>query len=204
MTVLAATPWNSNADLIADCTELGYLRKDWLTLDPTYGTGRWWKQWRPDRLVTSDLDQRSKSCLHADFTRLPFRAGMFDAVTYDPPYVCVGGRRTSGIESMYDGYGLIRAPRTPAALQELIDAGLTECERVLCGGGILLVKCQDYVSSGKLWLGTYYTLQWARILGMKCVDRLEHISGVRPQPPGRRQAHARRNLSTLFVLRKGR
>ena len=205
MTILAATPWNSNADLIADCAALGYLRSDWLTLDPTHGKGNWWTKWRPDRLVTSDLNPSlSTTDLQADFTCLPFQAETFDAVTYDPPYVCVGGRRTSGIESMYDAYGLIRAPRTPADLQTIIDAGLTECEYVLRPGGMLLVKCQDYVSSGKLWLGTHWTLQHALLLDLECVDRLEHISGVRPQPPGRRQVHARRNLSTLLVLRKGR
>src|SRR5579885_2999910 len=107
---MAATPWTSNAALIADCAALGYLRSDWLTLDPTYGKGNWWTKWQPDRLVTSDLSPSlSTTDLQADFTYLPFQAATCDAVTYDPPYVCVGGRRTSGIESMYDAYGLIRA-----------------------------------------------------------------------------------------------
>jgi hypothetical protein len=35
--ILAATSWRSNAELIADCAALGYLRANWLTLDPTYG-----------------------------------------------------------------------------------------------------------------------------------------------------------------------
>jgi len=202
--IMAATPWTSNAALIADCAALGYLRSDWLTLDPTYGKGNWWTKWQPDRLVTSDLSPSlSTTDLQADFTYLPFQAATFDAVTYDPPYVCVGGRRTSGIESMYDAYGLIRAPSTPADLQALIDAGLAECERVLRSGGMLLVKCQSYVSSGKLWPGVYYTQQWANVLDLELVDMLQHISGPRPQPGGRRQVHARNNYSTLLVLRKG-
>lgn len=40
--VLAATAWKTNADLIVDCARLGYLRKEWITLDPTYGRGLWW------------------------------------------------------------------------------------------------------------------------------------------------------------------
>lgn len=201
MTVLAATAWNTNADMILSCVELGYLRKEWLTLDPTYGKGNWWTKWRPDNLVTSDINDVEP----VDFRCLPpVYADHFDAVAFDPPYVCIGGRKTTGIPKMHEAYGLTEAPRTPADLQDLIDEGLVEMHRVVRPGGIVLVKCQDYVSSGKLWPGTHYTLQFAESAGFTLVDRLEHISGVRPQPPGRRQVHARRNLSTLFVLQKAK
>ena len=89
-------------------------------------------------------------------------------------------------------------------MQDQINDGLTEMVRVVKPGGIVLVKCQDYVSSGRLWLGTHHTLTHALRLGCECVDRLEHHGEPRPQPPGRRVLHARRNLSTLFVLRTPR
>ena len=38
-------------------------------------------------------------------------------------------------------------------------------------------------------------------LGSRLVDQL-HLPSYRPQPAGRRQIHARRNYSTLLVLRK--
>lgn len=195
--VLAATPWNSNAELIADCARLGYLRSDWLTLDPTYGKGTWWNVWRPLQLWTHDLADDG-----VDFRSLPYSDASFDAVAFDPPYVCVGGRATSTLPGFHQRYGLTDAPRTPAGVQELIDDGLTDAHRVVKPGGHVLVKCQDYIWSGRLWLGTHRTLTHALGLGFEVVDRLEHLSGVRPQPPGRRQVHARRNLSTLFVLRR--
>ena len=37
--ILAIAKWSSNAALIADCARLGYLRKEWRTLEPTYGYG---------------------------------------------------------------------------------------------------------------------------------------------------------------------
>ena len=68
--------------------------------------------------------------------------------------------------------------------------------------GLILVKVQDYISSGKFFPGTHYTLTQALNLGCEIVDRFERTQPhPRPQPPGRRQVHARRNLSTLFVLR---
>ena len=195
--VLAASRWSDNAALVADCARLGYLRKDWRTLDPTYGRGNWWTRWQPDELVAHD-----KFTLDGvDFTALPEPNDAFDAATYDPPYVCVGGRKTSGIEEMYYSYGLLEAPTTPAALQQLINAGLSEMYRVVRPEGIVLCKCQDYISSGKLWPGTHFTLVHALSLGFLLIDRLEHVGDARPQPGGRRQVHARRNLSTLFVLK---
>lgn len=197
--VKAATPWPTNAHLIKACAQLGYLKEEWRTLDPTYGQGRWWVLWRPDDLVT-----HNRKVDGSDFRCLPYPDGAFDAIAYDPPYVSVGGRKTSGIEGMYDGYGLIDAPDSPAGLQVLINDGLTEMYRLVRPKGYVLVKCQDYVSSGKLWIGTHHTLTHGLSLGFTLEDRLEHISGQRPQPANRRQVHARRNLSTLFVFRKGR
>ncbi len=155
--VLAAGAWPTNADLIADVARLGYLRKDWRTFDPTYGRGVWWEKWRLDELVIylRDIDG-------SDFRDLPEPADSFDAVAYDPPYVCVGGRKTSTLPDFQNRYGLDDAPRTPAGVQALIEEGLD------------------------------------------LVDRFEHVTKIRPQPPGRRQVHARRNLSTLFILRKAR
>lgn len=212
--VLAATPWHTNADMITACTQLGYLPAGGRILDPTHGRGLWWTNGAPDptacQLVCADLrpgdpDHRAADdFVQADFRSLPFASGTFDAVTYDPPYVCVGGRRTTGMPDMHDRYGLTDAPTSPAGLQVMINAGLTEVHRVLKPNGHALVKCQDYVSSGRLWIGTHWTLTHAIDLGFEPVDRLEHIGTARPQPSGRRQVHARRNLSTLFVLRKGR
>jgi hypothetical protein len=197
--VLAATRWATNADLIVDCVRLGYLRDDWHTLDPTFEGGRWWTLWRPDNLTAHNRDEDG-----TDFRDLPYPAGTFDAIAYDPPYVSVGGRTTTGLPEFHARYGMEDAPSSPAALQALINDGLTEMARLVQPGGVVLVKCQDYVSSGRLWLGTHWTLTHGLSLGLVCIDRLEHVTSPRPQPAGRRQVHARRNLSTLFVLRKCR
>lgn len=194
---MAATRWATNAHLIADCARLGYLRAEWITLDPTYGSGTWWKQWRPDLLTVHNRDLDG-----SDFRSLPcWDDNTFDAIAYDPPYVSKGGRATSGIKEMDRRYGQEDAPATPALLQDLINDGLTEMARIVKPKGIVLVKCQDYISSGKLWIGTHHTLCHALDLGFTVIDRMEMVTSPRPQPPDRRQVHARRNLSTLLVFR---
>lgn len=200
-TFLAATAWPSNGHLIADVFELyRYLiGDDPLVLDPTYGKGNWWTMHRPSRLNARGRVEHPDW----DFRAMPHEwSDRYDVVAYDPPYVCVGGRTTSGIPGMHAAYGLTDAPRTPVELQRLIDDGLDECVRVARKGGLILVKCQDYISSGKLWIGTHHTLTHALSLGLETIDRLEHHGAVRPQPAGRRVMHARRNLSTLFVFRR--
>lgn len=205
--ILAAKNWRTNAELIADIAAVGYLKPTDKVLDPTYGRGIWWKCWRPKDLHAHDL-----ALTGVDFRNLPYADGTFDAVAYDPPYISPGGRKTSTLggkavnpalegSDYHDRYGLVDVPTSPAELQELMNEGLSECARVTKAKGFVLVKCQDYVSSGKLWNGTYYTQRHAiEKLGLAQVDRFERISAPRPQPPHARQVHARRNVSTLLIF----
>ena len=206
--VLAASSWPTNAHMVEDLVELGYLRESDHVLDPTYERGVWWRRWQPERLTTCH-----RSTDGTDFRDLPFESHTFDAVAYDPPYVCPGGRSTSTIPEFHDRFGMAEGGHedplfsTPAELQQLIDDGLAEMVRLVKPGGLILTKCQDYVWGGRLWEGATLTRNTAVALGCTVVDRLEHIGHARPQPAknpdgsARRQVHARRNLSTLWVFR---
>lgn len=235
--VLAAKVHSTNASLIADVARLGWLHKDLRTLDPTYGkSGAWWKTWRPD-----DLVWRNRKVDGSDFTAMEFDDRSFPQIAYDPPYVAPGGRKTTGMAKMHSDYGMDDTPPTPALLQDLINAGLDEVWRVLeprpsgeAPGGIALVKCQNYVWSGSLFLGAHLTMAHAIEIGFEIVDEFIHVDDApRPQPErtrkcptckgevrgddyrpcsecdgtGRvksRQHHASHNFSNLIVLRKPR
>jgi hypothetical protein len=194
--VLAASRWADNAALIVDCARLGYLRSEWVTLDPTYGLGNWWTRWRPVELVTHDLRGDG-----VDFTALPEADNTFDAAVFDPPYIAPGGRDKSTIGHFNDAYGLHETPARPAELQAVIDAGLSEVARVVKPRAFVLVKCCDYVNGGKVWWGTHRTTVAGMASGLELVDRLEHIRTPGPQSQTT-QEHARRNLSTLLVFKK--
>lgn len=209
--VYSTMAWPTNAQMIADVARLGYLKDTDVILDPTYGKGAWWRVWHPDleaggRVVGHQWHQRILSCGVEtwDFRGMWYRDEVFDAVAFDPPYVSVGGRSTSGINGMHAAYGMDGAPLTPQGVQDDINAGLEECWRVVRKGGIVLVKCQSYVSSGKLWPGLFHTFNHAtQSCGFQVVDHLTHVAGPRPQPEGRGpQKHARRNSSDLLVLRR--
>lgn len=208
--VLRATYWKSNAELIEACFQLGHLREKWSTLDPTFGKGIWWKKRQPKRLTKHDLILDN-----TDFRNLPYEDQSFKQIAFDPPYVSIGGRKTSKIKEFYERFGLMGAPTSPALLQQLINDGLTEMHRLCKDKGIVLVKCQNYISSGKLHPGVYLTLKHAESLGFVLIDELLHIRKTAgPQPKNRtrkrkdgktvksKQKHARGNVSVLLVLRK--
>lgn len=215
MTVFAAFEWPSNAELIAAVHEVGYLLDDDHVLDPTYEKGVWWKAWRPEKLTA-----HHRAVDGSDFRSLPYPDGSFDAIAYDPPYVCPGGRKTSTVQEMHARYGMAEGGfddpdfRTPAELQAIINAGLTEMARLVRpartkkDGGIIVAKCQNYIWSGHFFDGAEQTRDHALRLGLVVVDRLEMIGPPGPQPTvnpdgsPRGQFHARRNLSTLWVFRK--
>jgi hypothetical protein len=193
---MAATAWPSNADLIADCFELGYLHEDWLTLDPTYGEGVFWRKRRPTNLVTSDIVP-GKADMVADFTALPFADHTFQAVVYDPPYK-LNGTPTPDVDARYG----VHEPTTWQDRMSLMAQGLRSCTRVLAPKGYLLVKCQNQVCSGKVRWQVDAMSAVAEREGLEKVDQLEYLNTPRPQPGDRRQVHARRNHSTLLVFRK--
>lgn len=202
--ILAIKVWPSNAELIADCARLGYLRKEWRTLDPTYGYGTFWNAWRPNTLFGTDLDpEKTMPTLRkmypegVDFTDLPWSEAFFDAVVFDPPYK-LNGTPTEMVDERYG----VHKVATWRDRMKLIEDGLTECSRVLKAGGYLLLKCQDQVCSGKIrWQTIEFTIH-ARTLGLGLVDRFDFLS-YRAQPAGTRQVHARRNASTLLVFKQG-
>jgi hypothetical protein len=196
--VMAIWNWKTNAELIRDAVvPLGYLRKNMVVLDPTYGKGSFYSKWRPDTLIACDLvKEKSPIGFSVDFRSMPFATSMFDAVVYDPPYRLNGTPDRDSDES----YG-IDVRMTWQARYKLIYDGMTECTRVLKSGGNLLVKCQSQVSSGAVrWQVDDFGAH-ARDLGLTKLDQFDMVSH-RKQPPGRSQVHARRNSSTLLVFRK--
>lgn len=230
--VLAISTARSNAELIEHAARLGYLARSWRILDPTFGHGRFWRRWQPDQLVAHDINPERAPDGPADFRRLPYADDTFDAAVFDPPYKLNGA---AGSHASDDDYGVHDAAPWQAR-HDLIRAGITELARVVrpasrmrvdrrrteVVGGVVLIKCQDQVSSGAVRWQTREFADHAERVGLDLVDALI-LTGHRPQPErtrrhgdchgagcaactdGRipsRQAHAMRNYSTLLVTRK--
>jgi hypothetical protein len=209
MTVLEAQEWENNSDLISAVFDIHVWPKRWAfvgggpeVMDVTYGRGLWWK-WKSPLLMAMRFTGHDMKLDGVDFTDLPEPDESMDVITFDPDYVAPGGRDTSTIPEFNDRYGLNDPYESPASLQAHINAGLSECARVLRPQGILMVKCATYISSGKPWLGEYHTIGHGLEIGLKVEDIFVHVSGTGPQPKREgRQKHARSNSSRLIVFRK--
>ena len=188
----------SNGVLIAKVARLGYVGfPEDVVLDVTYGRGLWWTRHRPKHLIKGE----------GDFRHRPEIDDSVPIICFDPPYISTGSRETSSVDDLYDRFGLgeVKGWR---AIRQLIDDGLVECARILAPSGYLLVKCMDYVESGRKIWNTFYIAGRATQIGLTLVDRFHHLTGGGPQvtvnPDGspRQQYHAREVTSMLLVFQK--
>jgi hypothetical protein len=197
---------DSNSALIADAARL-YIPDGALVLDATYGKGVFWKDVDRTRfyLVTNDKFVPEANH-HHDFRNLTFRDDFWDIVVLDPPYK--SGGKTSH-ESMVERYGLDALESdTPSkhgnvtVLRKLYRDGMTECARVLRPGGLLWVKCQDMVESGRQhWLHMEIP-GYGETIGLTPKDLFVLTNASRPMMRHKSQHHARKNVSYLWVLQK--
>lgn len=211
MTVLSATSWATNADMILDVVELGLIRPEDQVLDLTWGRGTWWKKYHhPGGIVANigfgssdaNVGDGSVQTRH-DYRDLPAEwADRFDVVCFDPPYIAMGGRATSGLPEFMDRFGLQNAAADPVSLHRYNVAGLAEAMRVCKAKGFVMTKCADYISSGRLQLASHWMLEDALNMGLKVHDKLIHVGHARVQPGGRRTVHARQNTSVLWIFQK--
>jgi hypothetical protein len=196
-----------NGTLIAAVARLGYLGGATATvLDATYGRGSFWTLYRPANLLTNDKYVTGVD-IRADFREMPLRGGSMPVITFDPPYISTGSRATSTVDDLYDRFGLGRLSGWRAIRRD-IDLGLAEQARILAPRGRLLVKCMDYVESGRKVWNTFHVYNEAQRLGLRLVDRFHHLTGGGPQPDDnldgspREQRTAREVTSMLLVFTK--
>ena len=196
--IMAIDKWASNGHLIADCHRLGYIDDLDSVLDPTYGYGVFWSEWKPKGYLfhgsDTDPEKSPDSPNGDDFRKLPHADQSFDVVVYDPPYTFRG---TSALASD-EKYGVHVNERWKDRW-ELIYDGLQEACRI--ARRRVLMKCQASVVSGRVRWQDIEAVSVAETCGFGLRDRFDFLS-YRKQPEGRSQKTARRNASTLLVLER--
>jgi hypothetical protein len=188
----------TNADLIAAVARL-YLKKGDRLADITFGRGVFWRKLNLADYLFYKSDKITCPGSSHDFRKLPYPDGRFDVVVFDPPYA-------------HDGYTMKNAPRYQLAsgagglphreIMDLYRLGMAEAKRILMPGGTLWVKCADEVESHRQRRGHVEVFQVAQDLGLTDEDLFVLMQDRPPVPTKRRQRHARKNCSYLWVFRK--
>ena len=183
----------SNADLMLAAAPL-YLRGS--VLDVTYGRGKWWDRYQPDKFDFHDLALDG-----VDFRALPEDDDSYDTVIFDPPYVHSSGQSSSKSNDFTSRYGLEPEWRyTCADIRNLMTDGTRECCRV--ARSYVLVKAMGYVQNHVLTDLPALATNAAADVGWAKWDVVVHHSGpsLGNGRPVFRQKRARRAHSYLLVF----
>ncbi len=192
----------NNDFLMAQVAKL-YFRSGDRICDGSYGQGTFWKL-----IDLSQYDFHPSDLLtvpgHAhDFRNLPYRSEDFDVYALDPPYMHhpnSSHRRIHGVN--YRNAETTRGLAHNDIIQLYRD-GMIEAHRILRPAGLMLVKCQDEIESGRQRI-THIEIHNIAVneLGMEIQD-LFVLMQKRPLLHfGRPAQHARKNHSYLWVFRK--
>jgi hypothetical protein len=185
----------SNGVLIAAAARLGYL--DGPVLDLTYGQGAWWTRYTP----------HERTAWTGDFTDTGIVDESAPIVCFDPPYISTGSKTTSTIPDFYARYGIGELSGW-RKIRKLMERGMDECARILTPQGFLLLKCMNYVESGRRIWNVHHFADYGQALGLQLVDEFVHLTGGGPQPKTnldgspREQKHARQVHSNLLIFTK--
>jgi len=187
-----------NADLIAAVARL-YLPTGCRVADITYGRGVFWQRVNLADYRFYKSDKITCPSSPHDFRRLPYKAGFFDVVVFDPPYAHAGD--SMRVEPCYQ-IASTAGGLSHRDIMEGYERGMTEATRILKPGGTCWVKCADEIEAAHQRRSHMKVFQIAQGLDLVDEDLFVLMQETPPVTNGRRQRHARKNCSFLWVFRK--
>jgi hypothetical protein len=169
-----------------------------IELDPTYSKGNFYKHIKQP-LIKTDLYPQTSDVVKADANCLPIKNNSIKTMMFDPPFI-VGhtkNKPTGIIGQRFHGFRYIKD------LWKWYDQCLFEFHRILQLNGILIVKCQDTISSGKQWLSHCHIIDKAETIGFYCEDLFILLAKNRIIGHNHHnQKHARKFHSYFLVFRR--
>lgn len=126
-------------------------------LDPCYNAGCFYKNGIvAGPRIKGDIKPLSPGVLKLDVLNLPFQAGRIKSVIFDPPFIV-----SCGSYKMAKRYGFFK---TVDELKAFYHSALFSLQRVLKHGGLLVFKCQDFITGRQPYNVISFILNTAREL----------------------------------------
>ena len=168
-----------------------------IDFDPCYNTGGFYKNGIVvGPRIKSDINPLLSGVLKLDVRDLPFRAGEFNSIMFDPPFL-VANPRTNQYK-LCKKYGSFASL---TELQEFYKQSLISLQRVLKHGGLLIFKCQDFVNARQQNLVLPFIYSMARELNFAVRDLFILLSNSRISGRVKKQQHARKYHCYFLVLK---
>lgn len=190
MTPILTASVGTNSDLIKTVADM-YLKEGMTVADVTYGKGVFWKNVDKSKFnfLASDLQDG------IDFGNLPYKDRSIDVLVLDPPYMHGGETVKASINDCYKNQNT-----SHESVIRLYTKGILEAARVLKKKGIMLLKTQDEIESGKQRLSSHELCAISEMLGFSVKDLFVLVQNSIPAMRESYQKTARKNHSYLFVL----
>lgn len=189
MEIITTCDSGINADLLPKCLEL-YVNEGAILADVTYGRGVFWRNvdlskydFRPTDLMTG-----------TDFGDLPYNDQSIDVLVLDPPYMHGGKTVKKSINDCYKNQNT-----SHESVIRLYAKGILEASRVLKKKGIIFVKCQDEIESGKQRFSHIEINQCLDLFGFRVLDLFILRQTTTPAMREKYQKTARKNHSYMIV-----
>ena len=192
--IVYSSVYGKNADLIAQVVKL-YAFPSASIADVTWGKGAFWKAVDLSRYNFHPSDIKDG----IDFRDLPYENNSLDVVVLDPPYAHNPG--TFMTDDTYNNNATTKGMNHDA-IQQLYRDGMQEAYRVLKDGGLLWVKCQDEIESGKQRYSHIEIFNTGSQLGFYAKDLFILKQDTSSPVQQKKQQHAKKNHSYLWIFRK--
>lgn len=179
----------TNADMFLDVLRL-HVPEGSRIADVTYGRGVFWRNVDEAKyhIIKSDIQTG------IDFRALPYEDGVFDALVLDPPYMHGGATVKDSINKCYKN-----ANTSHESIVRLYAGGILEAARVLRQKGIIVIKTQDEIESGKQRMTHIELVQLLELFGFRIVDLFVLLQSTVPAMREAYQKTARKNHSYAIV-----
>lgn len=148
-----------------------YIPSREIDVDPTYSKGNFYKKTIiPEPKYKFDLYPQTEDTVEASSDNLPLGDKSVNSIMFDPPFVVGTPNSSKGklgsniITNRFGSYKNIED------LWKYYDASMMEFSRIIKDGGVLIVKCQDTISSSKQYLSHVEMINYGIRYGFYCKD----------------------------------
>lgn len=194
----------SQTDILKDIIRL-YIPTGRIDADVTYSKGVFYKDGNIKKpRYRFDIFPQDERTVYADCRDLPLKSNSINSMIFDPPFLATSGKslqQTGDNNLMLRRFGYYSNEKE---LHTFYRDSIAEFYRVLFENGILIVKCQDKISSGKQYLSHVFIINQAIEQGFYPEDIFVLLAKSRliADWQAKNQKHSRKFHSYFIVFRK--